>query len=160
SVRTDWNTPHIWLRREFTMPEGKWDDLLLLVGYDDHAEVYVNGVPALKLPGPRYEELPLSAEARKALKPGRNVLAAHCNNTGGPGYIDAGIVAVKGNAARLAYAQIAFDRKHYAFATQLWAAALASDPKVGDDRRAQHRARVALLAAAGQGQNEPPPDDA
>jgi WD40 repeat protein len=67
---------------------------------------------------------------------------------------------VKGNAGRLAYAHIAFDRKHYAFATQLSAAALASDPKVGDDRQAQHRARVALLAAAGQGQNEPPPDDA
>src|SRR5262249_3335735 len=99
-------------------------------------------------------------EARKALKPGRNVVAVHCNNTGGPGYVDAGIVAVKGNAGRLALAQIAFDGKHYAFATQLWAAALASDPKAADDRLAQHRARVALLAAAGQGHDELPPDDA
>jgi WD40 repeat protein len=160
AVRTYWDTSDIWLRREFKLPEGKWDDLLLLVGYDDHAEVYVNGVLALQAPGPRFEEMPLRAEARKALKPGRNVLAVHCKNTGGPGYVDVGIVAVKGNAARLAYAQIAFDRRHYAFATQLWVAALASDPKVQADRLAPHRARAALLAAAGQGQNEPPPDDA
>jgi formylglycine-generating enzyme required for sulfatase activity len=85
SVRTDWNTPDIWLWREFKLPEGKWNDLLLLVGYDDHAEVYVNGVLALQAPGPRFEEMPLRAEARKALKPGRNVLAVHCKNTGGPG---------------------------------------------------------------------------
>src|SRR5262249_22470700 len=85
AARTEWNTADIWLRREFTMPEGTWNDLLLLVGYDDHAEIYVNGVVALKLPGPRFAELPLSAEARKALKPGRNVLAAHCKNAGGPG---------------------------------------------------------------------------
>ena len=26
-VRTEWNTPDIWLRREFTLPEGKWSDL-------------------------------------------------------------------------------------------------------------------------------------
>jgi serine/threonine protein kinase len=162
SVRTEWNTPDVWLPREFKVPEGTSDDLLLSNFHDDDAEVYINGVPALNEPGCNhlYTEMPLSAEARKALKPCRNVLAVHCKNTGGPGYIDVGIVAVKGNAGRLAYAQIAFDRKHYSFATQLWAAALASDPKVSDDRAAQHRARVALLAAAGQGQDEPQPDDA
>jgi hypothetical protein len=163
SVRTEWNTSDIWLRREFRLPEGKWDDLLLLFGHDDHAEIYINGVPALKELGVRFDELPLSPEARNALKPGRNVVAIHCKNTGGPGYIDAGIVVVKGNAGRLAYAQIAFDRKHYAFATQLWAAALANDPMLGGDRQAQHRlnaARAALLAAAGQARDEPPPNDA
>src|SRR5262249_55924678 len=37
SVRTEWNTSDIWLRREFTLPEGKWDDVLLLLAHDDHA---------------------------------------------------------------------------------------------------------------------------
>jgi hypothetical protein len=76
---------------------------------------------------------------------------------------DVGIVAVKGNAGRLAFAQFAYDRKRFAFATQLWASALASDPKLGDDRQAGHRynaAHAAVLAAAGQGKDEPPPGDA
>jgi serine/threonine protein kinase/formylglycine-generating enzyme required for sulfatase activity len=161
-VHTEWKSADIWLRREFTMPEGKWDDLLLLVHHDDDAEVYLNGVLAVKAPRPlgNYEEMPLSAEARKALKPGKNVLAVHCHQVSGPQYIDVGIVAVKGNPARLALAQIAVDRKRFALATELSAAALGNDPKVGDDRLGQHRARVALLAAAGQANDELPPDDA
>jgi formylglycine-generating enzyme required for sulfatase activity/tetratricopeptide (TPR) repeat protein len=164
-VRTEWNTADIWLRRELTMPEGTWDDLLLLVAHDDDAEVYINGVLALKVPGVTggYEEMPLSAEARKALKPGKNVFAVHCHNVTGPQHIDVGIVAVKGNAARLALARIAFDRRRFALATQLWADALANDPKAGDDRQAQHRyyaARAAALAAAGQANDELRPNDA
>ena len=69
-----------------------------------------------------------------------------------------------GNPAEgLAFAQMAYDRKHFAAAARLWAEALASDPKLGDDRQAQHRynaACAAALAAAGQGKAEPPPDDA
>jgi hypothetical protein len=66
-------------------------------------------------------------------------------------------------ADRLAFAQIAYGLKKLAFATQLWAEALATDPKLFDDRRLQHRynaARAASLAAAGQGQDEPPLDEA
>jgi hypothetical protein len=65
------------------------------------------------------------------------------------------------NAERLAVAQIAYRGKHFAAATRLWAKALESDPKLGTDRQAQHRyqaARAAALAAAGQGQDEPPLD--
>ena len=67
------------------------------------------------------------------------------------------------NAERLAFAQIAYNLKKFAFATRLWAEALASDPKLGDNVQAQHRykaARAAALAAAGRGQDEPPLDDA
>jgi len=67
------------------------------------------------------------------------------------------------NAERLDFAQMAYDRKHFAVAAQLWAEALASEPRLGDDRRTQHRynaACAAALAAAGQGKDEPPPDDA
>ena len=69
----------------------------------------------------------------------------------------------KDNAERLTFAQMAYDRKHFAAAARLWAEALASDPKLGDDRQAGHRynaACAAALAAAGQGKDEPPPDDA
>jgi hypothetical protein len=63
------------------------------------------------------------------------------------------------NAERLAFALLARDHKEFTFATRLWAEALASDPLLGDDRRAKHRyhaARTAALAAAGQGKDKPP----
>jgi hypothetical protein len=63
---------------------------------------------------------------------------------------------------RLAFAQIAYLRKRFAVATRLWAEALASDPKRFDDCHTYHRynaACAAALAAAGQGQGEPPLDD-
>ncbi len=44
---------------------------------------------------------------------------------------------------------------------RLWAEALSTDPKLGDDREASHRysaACSAALAAAGQGEDDPPPD--
>ena len=67
------------------------------------------------------------------------------------------------NVERLAFAQLAYERKKFAVATRLWAEALASDPKLGDDRQTQHRynaACAAALAAAGQGEDDPPLDDA
>ncbi|HKB36714.1 MAG TPA: hypothetical protein VKD72_09685, partial [Gemmataceae bacterium] len=67
------------------------------------------------------------------------------------------------NAERLAFALSAYQRKQFAIATREWAKALASDPKLGDGRKEQHRyhaACAAALAAAGHGQDEPPLDDA
>src|SRR5262249_5806185 len=61
------------------------------------------------------------------------------------------------------FAQIAYDLEKFALATRIWAEALASDPKLFDDRQSQHRynaARSAVLAAGGHGQNQPPLDDA
>lgn len=91
-VRTRWKTPEIWLRRTFELsalpaePE-------LVIHHDEDAEVYVNGVPAGKFTGyvSDYFSMPLPAEAREALRVGRNVLAIHCRQTGGGQYIDAGL---------------------------------------------------------------------
>ena len=67
------------------------------------------------------------------------------------------------NAERMAFAEIAYDRKSFTTAARLWAEILAADPKLGDDLRAGHRynaACAAALAAAGQGIDEPEPDEA
>ncbi|MFO0843718.1 MAG: hypothetical protein U0797_15195 [Gemmataceae bacterium] len=63
------------------------------------------------------------------------------------------------NAERLGLAQLAFDRKHFAAAARLWAEALADDPNLGEDRKAQPRyhAARATLAAAGLGRDVPAP---
>ena len=96
-VRTEWNTSDIWLRREATIPAGKTEDLRLLIHHDEDAEVYINGVLAASVPGfiADYERTAISPAAKAALKPGSNVIAVHCRQTGGGQYIDVGIVKVE-----------------------------------------------------------------
>jgi hypothetical protein len=96
-VHTEWNTPDIWLRREFEMPEGKFTDLQLNIHHDEDAEVYLNGVLAASFTGytTDYETAPLSAAAKIALNPGKNIIAIHCKQTAGGQYIDVGFVDVR-----------------------------------------------------------------
>jgi hypothetical protein len=96
-VRTVWNTADVWLRREFTLPEGQLTNPVLSLHHDEDAEIYINGVLAAKVSGfiTDYEEVPIRAEARAALRPGRNVFAVHCHQTTGGQYIDVGIVEHK-----------------------------------------------------------------
>jgi serine/threonine-protein kinase len=66
-------------------------------------------------------------------------------------------------AERLALAQMCSAMERHSTAARFWAEALAADPKPGDDPRSQHRyngACAAALAAAGQGKDDPKPDDA
>src|SRR5262249_6767292 len=65
-----------------------------------------------------------------------------------------------GPEERLEMAELAYDRKRFDAAARLWAEALQGDPRLGGDRRDRHRYRAACaasLAAAGQGQDDPPP---
>jgi hypothetical protein len=93
TVRTTWNTPDIWIRREFTL-ESAPQDPLLSMNHDEDAEVYINGVlaiKALRFIG-SYEEFEIAPAARATLKPGKNVIAVHCKQTTGGQYIDVGIL--------------------------------------------------------------------
>jgi hypothetical protein len=95
-VRTTWNTPDIWIRREFTMPQGSFENLQLRVYHDEEVEVYVNGVLAGRASGftTDYVLLPLRPAAKAALKPGRNLIAVHCHQTSGGQGVDVGIVDI------------------------------------------------------------------
>jgi hypothetical protein len=95
--RTPWHTSEIWLRREIILPAGPFTRLLLQVHADDYADIYLNGVLAAKVTKctPNYQEFPIAEEARKTLKPGSNVLAVTCRDTGGGRYIDVGLVEPK-----------------------------------------------------------------
>jgi hypothetical protein len=96
-VRTVWNTSDIWIRRDFTMPEGQYKNLHLYIHHDEDAEVYLNGILAAKVSGfiKEYEELPMTDKARASIKPGKNHIAVHCKQTTGGQYIDVGLVEIK-----------------------------------------------------------------
>jgi Domain of unknown function (DUF1793) len=97
ALRTEWKGPDIWLRREFTMPEGNFADLQLDCFHDEGAEIFLNGIAAARVTGftTDYETIPISTDARASLKPGRNIMAIHCHQTGGGQYIDAGLVEIR-----------------------------------------------------------------
>jgi hypothetical protein len=95
-IGTVWNTPSIWLRREFQLPEVNVQGIVLKAHHDEDMEVYINGVLAATASGytTDYEEFPINAAALKALKPGSNVIAVRCRQTGGGQYIDVGFSRV------------------------------------------------------------------
>jgi hypothetical protein len=96
-VRTTWNTPDIWARRTFDLPEINPSNLYLSVLHDEDAEIYLNGVLAANVRSHTgsYDEVPISPEARATLKPGKNTVAVHCHQTGGGQSIDVGLVELK-----------------------------------------------------------------
>ncbi|AIE86755.1 glutaminase family protein [Fimbriimonas ginsengisoli] len=92
-VRTEWNTPDIWIRREFTLSALPTGELYLRLYHDEDAEVYLNGVQIARESGwvSAYDDIPLGSFAAQ-LRPGRNVFAVHCHQTGGGQGVDVGIV--------------------------------------------------------------------
>ncbi len=101
-IGTEWDGRSIWLRREFTMPERPWGDIQLNVHHDEDVEIYIDGEQAATASGytTNYEVLPIGPAGRAALKPGRNLIAVHCRQTGGGQYIDVGLVEVKERSER------------------------------------------------------------
>jgi hypothetical protein len=95
-VRTEWNTPDIWCRREFTLPEaGEGEELALRIHHDEDADVFLNGKKIIELKGytSSYTVIPL-ATAGASLANGSNVLAIHCHQTRGGQYIDVGLMTL------------------------------------------------------------------
>jgi hypothetical protein len=93
---TVWARPDLWIRREFEMPAGKFNDLVLLSHHDEEIQVYVNGVLVLEAAGynASYDEYALAPEAAAAFKPGKNLIAVHCHQTAGGQYLDLGLAAL------------------------------------------------------------------
>ncbi len=98
-IGTVWNTPEIWLRREVEIPADKLKNIGLWVHHDEDVQIYINGVLVVTNSGytTSYDEFPLSASAKAALKPGKNLIAVHCAQTGGGQYVDLGFVDVQKN---------------------------------------------------------------
>lgn len=93
-VRTVWNTPDIWLRREFSLGQEDLGNAMFRLYHDDDAEIYLNGRAALSSPGWLFDYLlvKMTPDQTALLKPGINTIAVHCHQIDGPQYIDVGIV--------------------------------------------------------------------
>jgi hypothetical protein len=96
-VGTVWNTGDIWLRREVELGAQTSHNLQAWLHHDEDAEVYINGVLAVKTNGyiMGYESFPLLPAGRAALKQGKNLIAIHCHQETGGQYIDLGFVDVE-----------------------------------------------------------------
>lgn len=92
---TPWETPDIWVRREFTIDSTLAEaPIYLIYSHDDNFELYLNGQKLVDT-GYAWKNnvvLPLDGELRTLLvKGGKNVIAAHCHNKTGGGLVDFGI---------------------------------------------------------------------
>ena len=91
---TPWNTPDIWVRREVIIPENALDsDLFIEYSHDDGVEIYINGFQVANSGNAARANVMerISEEGKKHIRPGKNIIAAHCNDGGGESFLDFGI---------------------------------------------------------------------
>jgi len=92
---SNWDSKNIWIRRSFDLKENfSAESLFLEYSHDDTFELYVNGI---KVVGTGYTwkdnvYLELDAKIKNLLKPGKNVIAAHCQNQVGGAFVDFGLM--------------------------------------------------------------------
>jgi len=96
TIHTEWNTPDIWLRKEFEIPAGKLPKHPVLhIFYDDIAKVYINGIEVDNGQFDPYQTAYAAFDIdSKVFKEGKNSIAIHCHQIGGGQGIDAGIIDV------------------------------------------------------------------
>jgi hypothetical protein len=95
-LSTPWETQDIWIRREFDLkndPDG--GDLTLAYSHDDIFELYLNGKQLVKTGYVWRKDVFLPLDKALLSPDGRNVIAAHCHNVTGGGYVDFGIFRKK-----------------------------------------------------------------
>ncbi|MEL7585652.1 MAG: DUF4965 domain-containing protein [Prolixibacteraceae bacterium] len=91
ALETPWQTKDIWLRREFTLSEVPEGEVYLNYSHDDIFELYLNGRQLVKTDYEWKNGVVLKLD-KNLLKAGEeNVIAAHCHNRTGGGYVDFGL---------------------------------------------------------------------
>ena len=88
-VTTEWKSEQIWMRTDFGLKDLP-ETLALEIYHDEDVEVYLNGGKILEAKGfvTDYQNIELGADALNLLQTGKNVIAAHCKNTGGGQFVD------------------------------------------------------------------------
>ncbi|HYC28233.1 MAG TPA: DUF4965 domain-containing protein, partial [Chitinophagaceae bacterium] len=100
NAKTAWDSKEVWARRTFDYSGAAASALTLLTKYDDDAQIYLNGemIFSTGCCSGGYKEILLP---KAKLVKGKNILAFHCVNTGGPGFIDAGLYDRKNSSGLL-----------------------------------------------------------
>ncbi|MDR1809375.1 MAG: DUF4965 domain-containing protein [Prevotella sp.] len=101
-AKTDWMEERIWVRRTVELPaDFASKELYLIYTNDDDAQFFINGI---KIADTRCcnknATLKLTGEAAKALRAGKNTIAAVCHNPVANGLLDFGILAAKKSSVR------------------------------------------------------------
>lgn len=92
AIGTIWDTKEIWVRREFSTPElASGANLYLIYSHDDDFELYLNGTEIVNTGHSAKSDVLLKIDPALLSKDGKNILAAHCTNTGGLAYVDFGL---------------------------------------------------------------------
>ena len=90
TVRTEWTTPDICLRKTFDYDGGQLHKGAIVIFHDEDTEVFVNGRKILALSGflTDYQMHDVTGPLRQALRKGSNTLALHTRQTVGGQFID------------------------------------------------------------------------
>jgi len=122
-IRTEWDGPEIWVRREFVLDrELPSRDIELYLIANEYGTVYINGVKVHDSDKKTYGSyIKLSEEAVNSLVEGRNVIAGYCSNTSGTAQFDFALVAGMSvglgveNTAEQIYADVQPMNTYYGF---------------------------------------------
>lgn len=94
AVQTLWETDYIWVRREVEIKENLDGKAIYLeYSHDDDIAIYINGFEVVKTGHVwlKNVRLKITGKAAKSLKPGKNIIAAHCRNRTGGALVDFGL---------------------------------------------------------------------
>lgn len=101
---TGWTSSDIWVRREIEIDESMLGrELFLEYSHDDGVEIYINGIQVVNTGNACranvFKKIP--NDILPYLRPGKNLIAAHCHDGGGESYLDFGIWVRKDNEQQL-----------------------------------------------------------
>lgn len=95
-IKTPWTTKDLWVRQSFEYDGSAFAKAMLVIFYDNAAEVYVNGQRVWAAePGTwngGYEGQDVTAAVKAALKKGTNTIAAHVHQDAGGQFLDLALI--------------------------------------------------------------------
>ncbi len=104
-AQTQWGTPHIWVRRSFTLSDDlSGRPIYLDYTHDDDVTIYINGIKVVETGDAcaKHVQLKLTDEVTASLRKGDNLIAATCHNRRGNALLDFGLKEEKKEYLRFA----------------------------------------------------------